>query len=962
MPKTAAALLALVLDTVRAELVPRAMTAAVFDGVVLDLRPGLEAQLEAKLSKTPWRGWLQKSEFPIWHGQLVEAEGVASRIARLARGGTKVELVDGRTFRASEVTLVGWRPIVEDLEVLTGRFDRVVAGAGRGTSAAPAASRAAVSLGNRLDLEAYPEGDEVWMGKDGFFLGVVSVTPDQTLVDLRLVPDPEFGRLRSKMVALVLADQDDEDERVRLEVDAAEPDEGVRLEVDAAEPPQRRPLESILEFSAFAAVAGRSRVEVSDDDQAVLSRVLGHVDQLRASGASVMDAFHVFAADFIDARAEAMLLRRSGWDAAPLLLSRPMIAIWANSTVIAVRGGEGALDIHPARRGELNHLYPDVRRAEERVASLRGEAPQLDLSTKSGLASYAAYLWGRVRTLTAPYAQPAIGDIPATIDIPSGPSTAANDQGTATDTTTATSKKRRRRSEKLPPPPEPKAADLPDFFKRFRDAFRGTLPYHLEYSRASGRTDDETVTFAIVGEDGNSVGWVDVTGEDIEVEWGAVRPGEAQRIEDQLTLAQRTAIGGRTEVNNDEDEDAPFLPLNAKLELLEARTRHLRELSAYSADADRAHRLLGPLLIGLNAPSEEPDETPSGVANFLEAEEQLHEPAQQIAQFMRQAAEPVEQFLARIEQQVSVAQSTATPDYFADNVLIPYDALRGKNDDELLVADTFATAPRIIELPAGEEEPQGLRLRHTGAELGLEPETIVYSGHIDEGKVRRLHAALGALERWLRQSPPSLDAARRGLRLAAALIASAKCGGADSAMLLAEFRRVRDDYDAALRLALEEPNATTRDAAREKVETAMLRLVADAQACAEGQQSLAFPPPEHVRPAYHPQLLLQLLAEVRDSFPPEIFVSNRTLQVGSVRIDDDEVGLTMLAELQGRDRRPAELRLHFLPRDESRVDISGELVDGAGAITRSFPWLTIERALLKNIDGAWLEMRLAGAR
>ncbi len=99
------------------------------------------------------------------------------------------------------------------------------------------------------------------------------------------------------------------------------------------------------------------------------------------------------------ARAEAMLLRERGWDAVALLITGgPAIAVIASGTVVAVRNHMGGLHIHPYRRGTLNHLYADMRKAEEKVLALieRMKAPA-PKNTKETLAPFASELWRLAR-------------------------------------------------------------------------------------------------------------------------------------------------------------------------------------------------------------------------------------------------------------------------------------------------------------------------------------------------------------------------------------------------------------------------------------------------------------------------------------------------------------------------------------------------------------------------------------
>jgi hypothetical protein len=106
-------------------------------------------------------------------------------------------------------------------------------------------------------------------------------------------------------------------------------------------------------------------------DAAVLKRLNARIDRQLAEGGPEWDVFQNTAREYVLARAEAMLLRERGWDAVALLITgAPAIAIIASGAVVAVRNHMGGLHIHPYRRGTLNHLYADMRKAEEKVLAL----------------------------------------------------------------------------------------------------------------------------------------------------------------------------------------------------------------------------------------------------------------------------------------------------------------------------------------------------------------------------------------------------------------------------------------------------------------------------------------------------------------------------------------------------------------------------------------------------------------
>ncbi len=98
---------------------------------------------------------------------------------------------------------------------------------------------------------------------------------------------------------------------------------------------------------------------------------------------------------------ESILLRARGWDAMALLITgAPTIAIIVGGAVVAARDEFGELHIHPSRRGTLNHLYADMRTAEEKIPALilmaRMKAAE-PTKTKENLAAFATELWRLAR-------------------------------------------------------------------------------------------------------------------------------------------------------------------------------------------------------------------------------------------------------------------------------------------------------------------------------------------------------------------------------------------------------------------------------------------------------------------------------------------------------------------------------------------------------------------------------------
>jgi len=165
------------------------------------------------------------------------------------------------------------------------------------------------------------------------------------------------------------------------------------------------------DFLAYDLVAAAHRLVDNQPDAQVLRELMRQVDAQFAEGYTGLSVFHNFAVEYIDARTEAIFLRDAGWDVVPLLLERPALAIIAGGHVVAVRDWRGWLNIHPERRGTLNHLYADLRQAEEKLLHLR-EVIDSERDTKERLTKYARAMWKRARAgsqLYQPQGKPSAG-------------------------------------------------------------------------------------------------------------------------------------------------------------------------------------------------------------------------------------------------------------------------------------------------------------------------------------------------------------------------------------------------------------------------------------------------------------------------------------------------------------------------------------------------------------------------
>lgn len=168
----------------------------------------------------------------------------------------------------------------------------------------------------------------------------------------------------------------------------------VRRRAEAGEVP-----DTADDFAAYHPIVDRERRHDAESDKAVLARLMKAIDKDFAAGYFERTVMSNLGLEYVDTRAEAILLRKlRGWDAVPLLLGRPALAVVAGNSVVALRDSMGRLAIHPDRRGTLNQLHFDLSKVEDKIMHLR-EDMNLEWNTKERLDQYARSLWRRARAL-----------------------------------------------------------------------------------------------------------------------------------------------------------------------------------------------------------------------------------------------------------------------------------------------------------------------------------------------------------------------------------------------------------------------------------------------------------------------------------------------------------------------------------------------------------------------------------
>lgn len=153
---------------------------------------------------------------------------------------------------------------------------------------------------------------------------------------------------------------------------------------------------TVIEFAAYDPVVAHEQILSSRSDDAVLRQLRRRFYELMARGESEADILSRFAEPYVTLRTEAILLWYAGWDAVPLMLRTPLLAVTEVGSVVAFHDARGEVVLHPLRSDALQHLWIDFKKAAIRAAYLSQEADQ-DRSTTDGLLHFAGAVWGLAR-------------------------------------------------------------------------------------------------------------------------------------------------------------------------------------------------------------------------------------------------------------------------------------------------------------------------------------------------------------------------------------------------------------------------------------------------------------------------------------------------------------------------------------------------------------------------------------
>lgn len=154
--------------------------------------------------------------------------------------------------------------------------------------------------------------------------------------------------------------------------------------------------DTVIEFAAFDPVVAHERILSERSDDAVLRQLRRWIFERMARGESEAEVLTRYVDPYVTARTEAILLWYAGWDAVPLMLVRPALAVADQGVVVAVRDMRGKVSLHPLESRELEQLRTDFGKAEVRAAYLTQEADQ-ERSTADESLRFAGIVWGLAR-------------------------------------------------------------------------------------------------------------------------------------------------------------------------------------------------------------------------------------------------------------------------------------------------------------------------------------------------------------------------------------------------------------------------------------------------------------------------------------------------------------------------------------------------------------------------------------
>jgi hypothetical protein len=142
----------------------------------------------------------------------------------------------------------------------------------------------------------------------------------------------------------------------------------------------------VAEWVAYGSLVGPGRERDAEPDAKIIRRIQSRMEKLEqqlGQDADARAAAWSMAVEFVQQRAQAILMGARGWDAIPLLLRRPATILLSKGRIVAIQGVGAALYVIP-HHDVIPNFYLDKLRADvEETRKQLGEVAALASSRSS---------------------------------------------------------------------------------------------------------------------------------------------------------------------------------------------------------------------------------------------------------------------------------------------------------------------------------------------------------------------------------------------------------------------------------------------------------------------------------------------------------------------------------------------------------------------------------------------------
>jgi hypothetical protein len=169
----------------------------------------------------------------------------------------------------------------------------------------------------------------------------------------------------------------------------------------------------VAEWVGYGSLVGPGRERDAEPDAKIIRRIQSRMEKLEqqlGQDADARAAAWSMAVEFVQQRAQAILMGARGWDAIPLLLRRPATILLSKGRIVAIQGVGAALYVIP-RHEVIPNFYLDKLRADvEETRKQLGEVS--GFSQQPQLERWAMGVWAMARARVATVTSPAIESPP----------------------------------------------------------------------------------------------------------------------------------------------------------------------------------------------------------------------------------------------------------------------------------------------------------------------------------------------------------------------------------------------------------------------------------------------------------------------------------------------------------------------------------------------------------------------